>query len=48
MGKKQFDQILGDLIVKPQGKPTLVPVTDKRQAMNVSDAKNEFDEIMED
>ncbi len=35
MGKKQFDQILGDLIVKPQGKPTLVPVTDKRPAMNV-------------
>lgn len=29
MGKKQFDQILGDLIVKPQGKPTLVPVTDQ-------------------
>ena len=42
MGKKQFDQILGDLIVKPQGKPTLVPVTDKRTAMNVTNANNEF------
>lgn len=42
MGKKQFDQILGDLIVKPQGKPTLVPVTDKRPAMNVTNANNEF------
>ena len=42
MSKKQFDQILGDLIVKPQGKPTLVPVTDKRPAMNVTNANNEF------
>lgn len=46
MGKKKFEEILGSLIVKPPGKPTLVPVTDKRQAMNVSDAKNDF--IMED
>ncbi len=42
MGKKQFDQILGNLIVKPQGKPTLVPVTDKRPAINVTNANNEF------
>ena len=42
MGRKQFDQILGDLIVKPQGKPTLVPITDKRPAMNVTNANNEF------
>ena len=42
MGKKQFDQILGELIVKPQGKPTLVPVTDKRPAMNVTNANKEF------
>lgn len=42
MGKKQFDQILGDLIVKPQGKPTLVPATDKCPAMNVINANNEF------
>lgn len=42
MGKKQFEQILGDLIVKPQGRPTLVPVTDKRPAMNVTNANNEF------
>ncbi len=46
MGKKKFEEILGSLIVKPPGKPTLVPVTDKRQAMNISDAKNDF--IMED
>lgn len=46
MGKKKFEEILGSLIVKSPGKPTLVPITDKRQAMNVSDAKNDF--IMED
>lgn len=48
MGKKQFEEILGDLIYKPQGKPTLVPITDKRTAMNISNANNEFDEIEED
>lgn len=42
MGKKQFECILGNLIVKPKGKPTLVPVTDKRLAMNVANAINEF------
>ena len=46
MGKKKFEEILGSLIIKPPGKQTLVPITDKRQAMNVSDAKNDF--IMED
>jgi hypothetical protein len=48
MGKKQFEKILGDLIYKPPGKPTLVPITDKRTAMNTSNANNEFNEIMED
>lgn len=42
MGKKNFEVILGDLIVKPQGKPTLVPVTDKRPAMNVKNDNDEF------
>lgn len=45
MGKKDFATILGGLIVKPQGKPTLVPDTDKREAIHVSDAKNDFNEI---
>ncbi len=47
MGKTKFEEILGDLIYKPPGKPTLVPKSDKRPAMNVSDAKNDFYEIME-
>lgn len=42
MGKATFEKVLGDLIYKPPGKPTLVPNSDKREAMNISDAKNEF------
>ena len=48
MGKSAFEEILGDLIYKPPGKPTLVPNTDKRPAMNVTNAENEFNEIVED
>ena len=33
LGKKQFNDILGGLITKPQGKPTLVPDSDKSPAM---------------
>ncbi|MCW6662788.1 DUF2800 domain-containing protein [Aerococcaceae bacterium NML190073] len=45
MGKSKFEEILGDLIYKPPGKPTLVPASDKRPAMNVSNAINDFNEI---
>lgn len=48
MGKKNFEDILGGLIYKPPGKPTLVPVTDKRPAMNVTNAVHEFNEIKEE
>ena len=33
LGKKQFNDILGELVTKPQGNPTLVPDSDKRPAM---------------
>lgn len=48
MGKAKFNEVLGDLVYKPPGKPTLVPVSDKRPVLNVSSAINEFNEIMED
>lgn len=48
MGKEKFEQILGGLIYKPPGRPTLVPKTDKRPAMNTSNAINEFSEIREE
>ena len=48
MGKSKFEDILGSLIYKPPGKPTLVPITDKRQAMNITEAINEFNEIKEE
>lgn len=47
MGKDRFEAILGGLITKAPGRPTLVPKSDKRPAMNVSNAINEFYEIKE-
>ena len=44
MGKKKFSEILGAYIVKPPGKPTLVPVGDKRPAITVNDVKVDFKE----
>ena len=34
VGKKKLTETLGDLIIKPAGKPVLVPVSDKREAIN--------------
>lgn len=48
MGKDRFEEILGGLITKAPGRPTLVPKSDRRPAMNVSNAINEFNEIKED
>lgn len=48
MGKKGFAEILGGLVYKPPGKPTLVPASDKRQAITKSNVKNEFNEITEE
>lgn len=44
MGKAKFNEILGEYIVKPPGKPTLVPLSDKRPPMNISNAKTDFTE----
>lgn len=33
IGKKQFAELLSDLVEKPQGKPVLVPESDKRPAL---------------
>ena len=40
LGKTRFEELLAPYIEKPQGKPTLVPESDKRPAMNT--AKNDF------
>ena len=45
MGKPKFNEILGSLVIKPTGKPTLVPVSDKRPEINTSTAKNDFMEV---
>lgn len=44
LGQKKLTELLGELIDKPQGKPTLVPETDKRPAMNgLTQAQADFD-----
>lgn len=40
LGKKRFEELLGGMIIKPPGKPTLVPDSDKRPAINT--AKDDF------
>lgn len=42
VGKKRFETLLSEQVVKPQGKPTLVPLSDKRPALGVEDAANDF------
>jgi len=40
LGKTRFEELLSPYLEKPQGKPTLVPASDKRPALNT--AKNDF------
>lgn len=44
MGKKEFAEIMGNLVYKPEGKVILVPDADKRKAINKSTAIAEFQE----
>ena len=47
MGKKAFTDILDGLIEKPPGKPTLVPLSDKRPAIHTGNVRSEFKAITE-
>lgn len=48
LGKKEFSAVLGEYIVKPAGKPTLVPATDKRPAVTSADAAmKDFENVSE-
>ncbi len=48
MGKAEFEKVIVPLLIKPPGKPTLVPSSDKRPAINTSNATTDFNEFMED
>ncbi len=42
-GKKQFEELLGSYVIKPPGKPTLVPASDRREPItNQITAKEAF------
>lgn len=45
VGKKDFNEYVGDFIIKPKGKPTLVPESDKR-APYVNDVINASDDFI--
>lgn len=45
LGKKTFESLLEELIIKPQGKPTLVPMSDPRsELISIDSAKDDFEE----
>ena len=44
MGKDEFKKVLGRLVYKPQGKLTLVPISDPRKAITKTTASAEFQE----
>lgn len=48
MGKQTFKEVLGGLVIKPAGRPTLVPAYDKRPAITTVGANHDFNEITEE
>ena len=42
MGKEDFNALLGKYVEKPKGKLTLVPVSDKRPEVTISNVEDEF------
>ena len=48
MGKKVFAQALGEYVVKPEGKPTLAPESDKRPSLTQAKAADVFADDLQD
>ena len=48
MGKEVFQEILGQYVEKPKGKLTLVPVSDKRPEVTITNVEDEFNDESED
>ena len=48
LGRTKFEELLSGFIEKPQGKPTLVPMSDKRPAMNNNKAAEAADDFKEE
>ena len=42
IGKKEFNALVGDMVIKKEGKPTLVEEDDKREAITKASAKEDF------
>ena len=47
MGKKTFNTVLGEYVLKPPGKLSLVPESDSREAVSIDGSPSEFD-VLED
>jgi hypothetical protein len=43
LGKKKFNEVLGDYVIKPQGRPVLVPESDKRPVLDLIKASEDFE-----
>ena len=47
IGKKKFAELLGEVVIKPPGKATLAPMTDKRPSI-MATAKDDFADIKQE